>query len=255
MDIDTTKPNPGRIYDYYLGGNHNFDVDRATAAQLLSLMPSAKSGALLNRWFLYDVVQRLASAGFTCYLDFATGLPTQGYIHEQVPNARVLYTDIDPVTVAYGRTIIGENPNVRFLNTNVADVDNVLQAAHEHFRGERKIAVCFVGSTYFFDDPALRQILGKLRSWCAPGSQLAISWLAGDVNEFVNSEFAARYRRMGAAIFPREIPDLHSLLEGWKLLEPGLLPLNQWNGVEEWRIPGGTEEEPLDLYGTIVERI
>jgi len=60
MEIDTTKPNAGRIYDYYLGGSHNFEVDRRAAEQLLALIPSAKPGARLNRWFLYDVVERLA---------------------------------------------------------------------------------------------------------------------------------------------------------------------------------------------------
>lgn len=255
MDIDTTKPNPGRIYDYYLGGHHNFDVDRATAEQLIALMPSAKSGALLNRWFMYDAVQRLAQAGFTCFLDLATGLPTQGYIHEHVPNARVLYTDIDPVTVAYGRTIVGENPNVYFLNTNITDISGVLQAADEHFQGEHKIAMSFIGSTYFFEDAVLRSILSQLHGWSAPGSQLALSWLAGDVAAFKTSTFAQRYRQMGAAIHPRELPDLYSLLQGWRVLDPGLIPLDQWNGVEEWRIPGGIEEEPLDLYGVIVERV
>jgi hypothetical protein len=47
MDIDTTKPNPWRIYDYLLDGHHTFEADRAAAEHLLTLAPSAKSAALL----------------------------------------------------------------------------------------------------------------------------------------------------------------------------------------------------------------
>lgn len=39
---DATHPNPGRIYDYLLGGNHNFDVDRQAVDQILQVAPFAK---------------------------------------------------------------------------------------------------------------------------------------------------------------------------------------------------------------------
>ena len=34
--VDASRPNAGRIYDYILGGSHNFEVDRQ-AALLLGL--------------------------------------------------------------------------------------------------------------------------------------------------------------------------------------------------------------------------
>ncbi len=40
MDVDTSKPNAGRIYDYLLGGHHNFEADRAAAKRLSQLAPS-----------------------------------------------------------------------------------------------------------------------------------------------------------------------------------------------------------------------
>lgn len=253
MNIDTTKPNPSRIYDYYLGGNHNFEADRAAAGHLLKLMPSAKTGARLNRWFMYDAVQRLAESGFDCYLDLGTGLPTGGYIHDIVPSARVLYTDVDPVTVAYGQEIIGATPNVRYIQANVADIDTILHVAAAHFGTQRKIAVSFIGMTYFFDKPTLRSILDRIFDWCAPGSQAALSFLAGDLKTWERSEFAAIYRQMNASVYGLEVADLHDLLSGWRINEPGLLQLNQWNGVEQWRVEG-EEAQPLDLYGALVTK-
>jgi hypothetical protein len=53
--IDDTKPNAGRMYDYYLGANHNFEVDRQAAEQVIQLLPFAPKGARLQRWALQDI--------------------------------------------------------------------------------------------------------------------------------------------------------------------------------------------------------
>ncbi|MBV9787889.1 MAG: SAM-dependent methyltransferase [Chloroflexi bacterium] len=256
MEIDTTKPNAGRIYDYYLGGSHNFEVDRQAAEQLLKLMPSTKPGARLNRWFLYDAVERLAQQGFDAYLDLASGLPTQGYIHEIVPQAHVLYTDHDPVTVAYGQQIIGDKPNVRYIQANIMYPETILQAAETHFGGQRRIAICFVGSTYFVDKPTLRSIMEQLFAWCAPGSQMALSLLAGDVQAFTRSQYAAIYARMNATIYPLELPEVAEILGPWRIAEPGLLTLGEWHQLGEWRGEPGEEDadQPLDFYGVLVTK-
>ncbi len=254
MEIDTTKPNGGRIYDYYLGGNHNFEVDRATADHLLRLIPSAKSGALLNRWFMHDAVRRLVDAGFDCYLDLATGLPTEGYIHDLAPAASILYNDMDPVTIAYGRSIVGDRPNVRFVQSNIAHIDRILSVADEHFGGERRVALSFIGASYFFDTATVRSVLEALYDWCAPGSQIAMSWLIGDVEGFEKSQFAAIYRQINSPVYGYDIDTVKELMAGWQLNSPGLIELNEWNGVEEWRIPGGLEETPMTLYGMIAVR-
>ncbi|MBX0330586.1 SAM-dependent methyltransferase [Oscillochloris sp. ZM17-4] len=257
MDIDTTKPNGGRIYDYYLGGNHNFEVDRTTAEQLSKILPSIKAGALLNRWFMHDAVQRLVDARFDCYLDLATGLPTEGYIHDLAPDARILYNDIDPVTIAYGRSIVGETSNIQFVQSNIADIDAILAAADAHFGGQRRIAISFIGASYFIDTETLRGVLDALYAWCAPGSQIAMSWLIGDVNGFAQSQVAAIYRQMRSPVYGLSMAAAQEMLARWDLLSPGLIELNRWNGVDdEWRTPSetGLEKEPLDLYGMIAVR-
>lgn len=35
----TTKPNPARMYDYYLGGYHNFAIDREAAYAAIAIWP------------------------------------------------------------------------------------------------------------------------------------------------------------------------------------------------------------------------
>jgi S-adenosyl methyltransferase len=50
--IDTAVPNVARVYDYWLGGAHNFAADRAMADKVQQAVPGAQDGARINRAFL-----------------------------------------------------------------------------------------------------------------------------------------------------------------------------------------------------------
>ena len=108
-------------------------VDRIAAEQLLTIMPSARNGARLNRWFMLNAIRRLSESRFGCYLDLASGLPTNDYIHHLVLDARVLYIDNDPVTVAYAQDLIGNDPRMMYLQSNILDLGSILDAAETHF--------------------------------------------------------------------------------------------------------------------------
>ena len=97
---DASKPNAGRIYDYLLGGDHNFEIDRQAAEQLKAMVPEMPQWVRIVRWFLGEAVGRLLDEGFRHFLDFASGLPTVDHIHQIAPQeTKVIYSDIDPVTV------------------------------------------------------------------------------------------------------------------------------------------------------------
>jgi hypothetical protein len=252
-EIDTSKPNAARVYDYLLGGSNNFEADRAAAEYMLKQMPTASNGARLHRWFMLGAVERLSQANFSCYLDLATGLPTQNYIHDLVPHAKVLYNDIDPVTVAYAQQIIGDNPNVRYLQSNILDLPTILKAADEHFAGERKVGICFVGVSYFFTDAQLQSILDTLYDWAAPGTEMALSWLTfPEVHDEALTKVLENYRRMQVELYSRTPDDIRAMLGAWQVRDPGMLPINEWSSMDNsWR-----EGAPADgdMYGCIVQK-
>ncbi len=81
---DDTRPNAGRVYDYFLGGNHNFDVDREVAAKLLQGYP------------ILPKKLKMPDEEFTQFIDFASGLPVQDHIRQIVtPGTKVIYSDKD----------------------------------------------------------------------------------------------------------------------------------------------------------------
>ena len=119
---DANTPNAGRIYDYLLGGNHNFEIDRMAAERILKVAPFMPNLFKLIRWFLGEVVRRLSSEGYMIFIDFASGLPTVDHIHQITPEGtKVIYSDIDPVVVAYAKEIIKDLENVRYLHCDAAN--------------------------------------------------------------------------------------------------------------------------------------
>jgi hypothetical protein len=104
---DASGPNAGRIHDYFLGGDHNFEIDGQAAEQMTKFVLFLPQFSRLIRLFLGETTRRLAGEGYDKFLDFASGLPAVDHIHEVTPKAtNVLYSDIDPVTVAYAQEIL-----------------------------------------------------------------------------------------------------------------------------------------------------
>src|SRR6478672_2320717 len=111
--MDISKPNAARIYDYLLGGSHNFEADRKGAEQINSAAPWIAKGMRLQRACLQDIAHELTTVrGFDAVIDFASGLPTQDHIHAMAkPGTRVLYSDRDPTVVEFAREILKDSPD------------------------------------------------------------------------------------------------------------------------------------------------
>ena len=126
---DASKPSAGRIYDYFLKRNHNFLIDREMAKQILKAVPDASEMAQFIRWFIGEAVMRLSKMGYTQFIDFASGLPTVNHIHTTAPEGtKVIYSDIDPITVRYSKKNIGDNPLVKYETCDAATPEIPLES-------------------------------------------------------------------------------------------------------------------------------
>lgn len=222
MNADPTRPNAARIYDYFLGGEHNYPPDQEAAERLRRLVPELPQAARLYRYFLQWASRQLAEAGFTCYLDLASGLPTEGYVHELVPaTARIIYNDIDPETIAYAQEIVASYPNVICIQSDLRDTAALLTAADQFFRGERRVGISMVGISYFLTDAELRAVLAALAAWAVPGSWLAIN-VATPAPAFPTqaAEVQAFYTQLGTPLYHRTEADLHALASDWQPVAP-----------------------------------
>src|SRR5918997_3613004 len=80
--VDPEVPNAARMYDYYLGGSHNFAADRAAAERVKTAMPFAVDVARANRFFMIRAVRFCVQEGIDQFLDLGSGIPTVGNVHE-----------------------------------------------------------------------------------------------------------------------------------------------------------------------------
>jgi O-methyltransferase involved in polyketide biosynthesis len=130
LDLDTSKPNIARVYDFWLGGKDNFAADRELAAQLLEIDPGIPKQVRENRTFLTSAAARAATDGVTQFLDLGAGLPSHPAVHEAVrevsPDARVAYVDIDPVVVSHAAALLAKGPGLTATRGDVGDPDAVL---------------------------------------------------------------------------------------------------------------------------------
>ncbi|ABP55714.1 SAM-dependent methyltransferase [Salinispora tropica] len=236
-DIDIERPSVARMYDYYLGGSHNFAVDRAAAQAMVAAVPEAPLMAQANRAFLRRAVHFLADAGVRQFLDIGSGIPTVGNVHEiarQVaPDSRVVYVDTDPVAVAHSQEILADNDQATVVQEDLRRPDRIL--SHPELRRlldlNQPIAVLIVAVLHFIPDhdrPA--ELLRTLRDALAPGSWLVLSQASDEGRQDTErSDAEAVYRRTGSPLWFRSRSELATLFDGFELVEPGVVWVPQWH--------------------------
>jgi len=256
---DSSKPNAGRMYDFMLGGNHNFDVDRQATQQVLKQAPFLPKVLRLIRWFLGEAVRRLAADGYTQFIDFASGLPTIDHIHQITPaGTKVIYSDIDPVTVAYGQEILKDNPNARYVACNVGTPEDLLGApvVREFFGTSRRIAFGINGVAFFLSDDAIGHAMQALYDWADAGSRLFLCdmCLQGDTVSPTLQEIFNIYKGLGQPMRFRPLDTLKQLIGPWRVREPGFLPLEEWIGMKTV-VEGETmKQDSVTMQGVILEK-
>ena len=227
---DSGHPSASRIYDYLLGGNHNFEVDREAAKKVVEIAPFFPQMFRLIRWFLGEATHRLCDEGFTRFIDFASGLPTVDHIHQVAPKGtKVIYSDLDPVTVAYAQEIIAEDSNVRYLQCDAAEPERLLNSKDvaELFGKDRKMAFGFNGIAWFLPDDAMARSLKVIYEWAEKGSKLFLC--DNDVPEMSeqSQKMVDLYENL-QRLHIRSRDKVEELIGPWTLLDPGFRPLEDW---------------------------
>jgi hypothetical protein len=231
---DSSKPNAGRIYDYCLGGHHNFEVDRVTAQRFLKIVPDYPHLARYVRWFMGEAVRRLSEGGFTQFIDFASGLPTMDHIHQITPRGtKVVYSDIDPVTVAYGREIIKEVPNAHYGVCDAGKPENLLNSTvvTELFGDSRKVVIGFNGIAFFLTDEQLAHAMKTLYNWAETGSRLFLCDFDYSNPSSQIVEGMKLWESIGQPLHWRQLSKLRELVTPWKEGD-GFKSPEEWLGIK-----------------------
>jgi len=235
-DVDISRPSAARVYDYYLGGSHNFSADRDMARQAIALWPELPRIMQANRAFMRRAVRYLVGQGISQFLDIGSGIPTVGNVHEVAqaadPEARVVYVDVDPVAVAHSRAILAGDDRTEVVHADLRDVHGVLgdRRTVRLLDLSRPVGVLMVALLHFVPDAAdPAGVLARYRRAMAPGSYLDVSHATHEGQPDQAGPHVALYQRTGTPMTMRSRVEVAALLDGFDLVPPGVVFLPQWH--------------------------
>ena len=235
--IDTSVAHSARVHDYWLGGGDNFAADRAAGDAVMAAYPGIVESVRANRAFLARVVRFLAAeSGITQFLDIGTGIPAANNTHEvaqaATPEARVVYVDYDPVVLQHARGLLTSAApgTVDYVDADLRDTGNILRVAARTLDFTRPVAIMLIAVMHLIvdvDDPY--GIVGRLKAAMAPGSYLALSQVASDIETEQVAEARRRYNSLARETQRhRTQAEVTSFFDGLHLVEPGVVPVQRW---------------------------
>jgi hypothetical protein len=238
VDLQTGRAHGARIYDFILGGKDNYAADRAAAEESLRVWPALPVHMRVNREFMHRAGRFLATeCGIDQFLDIGTGIPTSPNLHEVVqqvrPEARVVYTDNDPIVLAHARALMPSTARGRtaFVDADLRDPDSILSSREfqELLDLDRPIGLMLIAVVHFIedDDEALdvvRRIVDVLPSGSYVAATIATDEFAPELLEGVRQA----YREHGEVLRFRSHAQASRFFDGLELLDPGVVQMHKW---------------------------
>ncbi len=249
----------GPIYDYWLGGKDNFEADRIAGEETIAAWPAIRASARANRAFLARTVRYLAAeAGIRQFLDIGTGLPTASNTHEVAqavaPECRIVYVDNDPLVLSHARALLASGPEgvTAYLDADLRDTAVILEKAAETLDFTQPVAIMLLAILHYIPDLGeAQQIVAHLVSGVPPGSYLAISHCASDIDPVAMAEMI---RRMNEHLAEgnhvgRTREEVTRFFDGLDLVDPGVQMVTKWRPASEMEASG-----PTSLWGGVARK-
>ena len=255
--IDTTKASIARVYDAFLDGKDNYEIDRQVMNDVLRIAPQAKLVArALRRWQL-RVTRYAARVGIDQFLDCGPGISAVENTHQVAqrhnPEAVVIYVDSDPIVSTHARALLVENDRTHFVQAEFTQPQVLLThpTVMQHLDFNRPIMLLQCATLHHIDDEARpAQIMAEYIDALPSGSLVGLThfWDPEDGGEGTvlahEIETCFRASSMGTSRY-RTRTEIQAMLAGLDLLEPGLVELDQW-----W--PGGPALTPPYLVERLI---
>lgn len=233
--VDMTRPNPARMYDYYLGGYHNFEVDRQAAEKVLEVLPHTRALSQANRAYVRRVVNFMLDEGVRQFMDIGSGIPTVGHIHQiaeerELP-VRVIYVDRDPIAVAHARMLLEGNDTAAAIEADARDPQFILN----HPETQRLIdfsqpvgMLCIAILPFIPDDDEVFDLLRQFYEPLAPGSYVCISHSSEEYASEALRQVVELYKDSSSPGRLRPIATINAFFDGLELVEPGMTLAPLW---------------------------
>ena len=255
--VDITVPDASRVYDYALGGVHNFAIDREFWHRAEAAFPGAGLAARTNRAFLGRAVRWLADRGVRQFLDIGSGIPTLGNVHEvaqeAAPDARVMYVDIDPVAVAHSEALLAGNDLAGVIQADLRQPSDILY--HPDVLAlldfAQPVAVLLNAVMHFLpDSDHPLDIMAAIREALPSGGYVVMTH-GTEVRDTAREQerVAELYQSTPTSFHLRDEDHVRRMFDGFELVEPGITTVTAWRPDPEER-----DDPPQDSILAVVGR-
>ncbi|MCF3135804.1 SAM-dependent methyltransferase [Streptomyces olivochromogenes] len=255
--IDTSRPHPARMYDWYLGGKDNYPVDEEMGRQMLALDPRVPVMARVNRAFMHRATRWLAGQGVRQFLDIGTGIPTEPNLHqvaqEVAPDARIVYCDNDPIVLAHAAALLRGTPQgvTEYLEADVRNPGAILKGAKQVLNLDRPVALSLVALLHFVpDEDGAHELVGRLLSELPSGSYLMMTHATADFTPEESAAATEKLRAAGVTLALRSRAEFTRFFGGLDLIEPGVEVVHKWHPELGEPVPG-QDDGVIPGYGAV----
>lgn len=257
--IDLERPNPARVYDWYLGGTANWAIDRELGQQAMRVFPLAAQVAIANREFLRRLVRYSVEQGVNQFVDLGSGVPTAGNVHEVADeldsDSRCVYVDNEPVAVAHSELLLerhGDPHRHAIVNADLREPDQVWEQVMRTgvLDPQRPICLLAIAVLHFIQsDAEVERTVRRYQELLPGGSYLGLSHITRDeLDADLDAKVQAGvelYKQASTPVRTRTRDELRGFLNGFRLVEPGVTWVSHWHDGDR---PAGTDEAHLGVF-------
>ncbi|KMS91884.1 SAM-dependent methyltransferase [Prauserella rugosa] len=265
------KPSAARVYDYFIGGETNYAIDRAFAEKARERIPLLGEYCRTSRQFLGRTVRWCAAeAGLRQFVDLGSGLPTAGNVHEVADEARpqhdtrVVYTDNEPIALTHSEMLLADTADTDrhvAIAADLMDPDELwsrVMATNLIDRDEPVVLLVNAVLHFIKDEENPDRLLEFYRGQLPAGSMLVLSQMTNE-NPTSESERKALqdlvdyYENTTNPGQLRTSEEFTRFFGDFEMVEPGLVYAPAWRPdadtlfarvPSESRVIGGVARKP-----------
>ncbi|MEU6555021.1 SAM-dependent methyltransferase [Streptomyces sp. NPDC046915] len=257
VQIDTSRPHPARMYDWYLGGKDNYPVDEEMGRQMLALDPRVPVMARVNRAFMHRSTRWLVQQGVRQFLDVGTGIPTEPNLHQiaqrVAPESRIVYCDNDPIVLAHAAALLRGTPEgaTEYLQADVRDPAAIIEGAKKVLDLDRPVALSLVALLHFVSDAdGAHELVDRLLSELPSGSYLVMTHATADFTPEESAAATEKLKAAGVTLALRSREEFTCFFAGLELADPGVEVVHKWHPELGDPVPG-QDDGVIPGYGAV----
>ena len=260
--VDTSRPHPARVYDYWLNGKTHYVADRLAAERVVDVWPDVVQTARLNRDFMHRATRWLVrEAGVRQFIDVGAGIPTEPNLHQVAqavaPETRVLYVDHDPVVLQHAKELLNGSPEGRtaYLHADFTDPASILTSPQLRATIDlsRPVALSLIALLHFVtDEQGAYEKVRVLMDALPSGSYLVVSHATADFDPDLLTRVAEAYESAVAQGQIRSSSEVSRFFEGLVPVDPGIVVAHRWRPDDDAHVDILDAEFPV--YGGLARK-